>query len=853
MATFTVATATTFRALTGRAGADTYTVNGGTLTIDSDTRYNENSTASTGNLGGVTISSTLGGSVIIDATRVRAVPFSTGAGVVPAAGTTITQGGTTASLLCVMSSRTGGTVAAPGAAMPLTGYIKVRDMAGGVFASGVLTGITAVASGADEVSFIEVLGVEAQKLVVPRLGLLRTLGAMFEVGTTSGARHQTLQLPAYVANTWHPGVWVETAASSGVFKFWANGYSRWATTNLSSDSRCRMVYIDGTGLCRIGGDGTSAIGDLPVSGCRVRVPNIVLSSTNSTVGYAANAAPSTTLSTRYAITATNGVFDLNYLSSAWNGDFQSPYQLNATYCAFLDRVQLVKLAAASTITQLHTGLGPAAYDGIAFLLQGCLNGGTLTDCSGTRAVAGGAGAYATNFVNSSGWTINTFRAHFSVVRAASSATLYFNTCANTTVNTLELVGDLLDCNALTNCTITNIVYADVPTGSTSTSLPVKGVTLRGSTAGCLFDGMTLWPGVVNVHPYTSFLSINTVLNSRVRNFGTAAAPLTGGSANATGIGVQDTGNCDTVNIQRMWFSNLRTQTFNAVTGSTRMTWENIYGAEAQQSTMQSLNSIIRGHRGNATNVTNYTGVFGTHFWDGFISDTSARAALVFSEKTNDPLTSSGYAVTAGAPTFLADGSLKMAAAGDQIVWTWGWPLLGWSALSTVTAAATNLGNHTLEFDVDAGGGYTGYRTLNATNLAATSVAPAGFTLRVRITCNTASSTNLLTALAIDGATTLAQQNAATRALDSYSVTLTGLQPNSEVRAYAGTDPLTAVEIAGVELSGAGFTFTHASAGVAGYIQVIALGYNALQVPITYSSSDVSFPIQQNLDRNFLNP
>ena len=853
MASFTITTPTLFRALTGRAGNDSYTVNGGTLTIDCDTRYNENSSTTTGNIGSSTISSTLGGSLIIDATGVRGIPFTGGSGTVPAVGTTISQGGVTGVLLCVMSARTGGSVVAAGGAVPTSGCLKVRAVAGGSFSAGALSGITATATGPDEVSFIEVVGVEGVKFSVPRLGLMRTLGAMFEVGTTSGARHQTLQLPAFVANTWYPGVWIETAAGSDTYKFWANGYNRWSTTYLGADSRNRMVYIDGTGLCRIGGDGTNAIADLPASGCKVRVPNIILSSTNSTVGYAANASPNTALSSRFSITATNGVFDLNYINCSWNGDFQSPYQVNANYCGFLDRVQFVKLAAASSITQVHTGLGPTAYDGIAFLLQGCLNGGTLTNCSGTRATAGGAGAYATNFVNNAGWTINTFRAHFAITRTVSSAALYYNTCTNCTLDGLELIGDMVDCNALSNCTIKNITYADVPVGTSSTTVAVRAVSLRGATTNSLVDGFSLWPGVSNVHPYTAVLLMNTVLNSRVRNFGSAATPLNCGTVNATGAGVQDTGNCDTVKVQRMWFSNLRTQPVSTQTGSTRMTWENIYGSESQQTIFNSLNSIVRGVRMNSTNPTAYSGVFGTHFWDGFTGDTTARAALILSEKTTEPLTSSSYAVTAGTPIFLADGSLKMANVGDQIVWTWGWQLLGWTALSTTTITGTSTTNMTFEFDVDTGSGYTGYRALTNANLAATTVSSTGFTLRIRVTCNTAATSTLLTGLVIDGTTTLALQNAATRSLDSYNVTLTGLQPNSEVRAYTGTDPTTAVEIAGVELSGSGFTFSHAVPGAAGYIQLIALGYNALQIPITYSAGDVSFPIQQNLDRNFLNP
>jgi hypothetical protein len=88
---------------------------------------------------------------------------------------------------------------------------------------------------------------------------------------------------------------------------------------------------------------------------------------------------------------------------------------------------------------------------------------------------------------------------------------------------------------------------------------------------------------------------------------------------------------------------------------------------------------------------------------------------------------------------------------------------------------------------------------------------------------------------------------------SAQVVLTGLQAGSEVRAYLGTNPATSVEIDGVETSGTTFTFSQSAAGQQGYITIIALGYNALYIPITYSSLDVEIPVQQTVDRVYNNP
>lgn len=86
-----------------------------------------------------------------------------------------------------------------------------------------------------------------------------------------------------------------------------------------------------------------------------------------------------------------------------------------------------------------------------------------------------------------------------------------------------------------------------------------------------------------------------------------------------------------------------------------------------------------------------------------------------------------------------------------------------------------------------------------------------------------------------------------------TLTFTGLRSGSEVRCYVGADPTSATEIGGVESSGTTFAFSHSSGGLSGYIVIHSLGYNSINLPITYSGSDQSIPIQQQLDRNYTNP
>lgn len=160
-----------------------------------------------------------------------------------------------------------------------------------------------------------------------------------------------------------------------------------------------------------------------------------------------------------------------------------------------------------------------------------------------------------------------------------------------------------------------------------------------------------------------------------------------------------------------------------------------------------------------------------------------------------------------------------------------------STVFTLSAAGTNAASQALAFS-----------SLHSE----TSIVPAtGFKMKLKVKINTYAATNLLTTIAIptvvSGTNLLVQYP-----LDTVNLTFTSLKAGSEVRCYTGTDPISAVEIGGVESSGTSFSFSHSSGGVSGYIQILATGYQNITLPFTYSTSDQSIPIQQQLDRQYQN-
>jgi hypothetical protein len=234
LANQTVTTAVNYddAAISGLLDGESITINGGALTIDADTQINQQAAA----FGIVTLSSTLGGSVLIDGTKVWEVPFSSSSGNVPTQaalgsnGVTGGSSGATGELTRVWASGSFDPAVA-GAAMPAAGYVKLRSKTGNFQAGETITlpgGATIVASNAGKRGAIQVIartiGGTSVFMAVPRLSSCVVDGDWYDLGTTNGADNQTFTLPVREELG---GVQIETAPGSGVYEWYANGGDIW--------------------------------------------------------------------------------------------------------------------------------------------------------------------------------------------------------------------------------------------------------------------------------------------------------------------------------------------------------------------------------------------------------------------------------------------------------------------------------------------------------------------------------------------------------------------------------------------------------------------------------------------------
>lgn len=530
MTAFTVTVAQNIDALASKAGGDTYAINGGILTIDQDTRYGTNQTTSA-SMGAITISSTLGGIVNIDGRYVRLIPFTGGSGVVPASNTTISIGGASGKLIGVWSSLTTAPTAAA-AAMPSTGWIKIKAWNEIPFTAGSLTGISATGD-VDITGWLDIIGDDAGTISIPRLGEWNVKGAWYQLGSTTGANTGTYQLPTSGLTKYCPGVFVESSPGSDSYQFYANaGTSPATAASFSSDWRSKVCWVSTDGIVRFGHDGTnSAGGYVPASGCNIRVGNVFLMSC-TTAARTVNSQPHATLATRYeTLTTSAGKIVIDKASVGWYLNCSQAYSVALTDTAVFDNITVSECATALTWTRVGVGQS-AALANLALTMSLNFAGGSMTDITLTVSGLLASSSYISSIADSSGFTFTRLNT-INMTPARGNATtgaLALTRVSNFTFNDSNIGGGRLYIVTSKFITITNTTYSDNVANNTTTGFPMYMVDIAAGCDNIKIDGVN-FGGLYMTQPYNGILQIGAAgcTNIKLRNIGTYDSPLSMGS------------------------------------------------------------------------------------------------------------------------------------------------------------------------------------------------------------------------------------------------------------------------------------------------------------------------------------
>lgn len=854
MATYTITTAQNIDELTAKAGGDTYNVNGGTLTIDQDSRVGLNQTTSS-TLGPITISASLGGTVNIDGTDIWMIPYTSGSGNVPAWNTVITRNTGTGKLIGVHSSLTAASTAT-GAAMPATGFIRVKQKSGD-YTAGALTGITATASDAGRVGWLEIVADDASTTTANRLGAFNVTGEWYEIGTTSGASNQTMQIPSNGVLQHVAGVFIETSVGSGVFEEYPNAGI--VTTTGTEAARGKCVWIDNTGLVRIGNSGAATNGYTPVSGLRVVIGNVFLRCC-TTAARTANVIPNATIATRYDFTTTGGgVITLDKCDMAWYFSCSQAYSVNVSNTGFMDGILLNEIAQPMTFSHVMVGNKPTTALVVAPLTMTlCLAGGTFTDCTFQRVATAANNSTNVIMTDCDGFTFTRVTSRYAALRAHTlPVSLTATRVNNTTFDTPRIIDGQVSLVTCTNVRFDDTIYIGGVSGTTSATNPCTAFLLTSNCLNTVIDGLTL--PVTNNHPYTALFSIGVAgcTNTDIRNIGTYASPLSLGSASATGLIFTLATSAAALNtrVQRVYCSNTRTGIMTGDNSSKGLIMDNVFGDYADAADVSAVLNMTQRMIGGTKALTAQTGIYGTHWMDYYTSTTAGRLAIVMNEATAE--TNSLITLANGA-AFTSAGGLYMPVIGHQAVFETPEYVIGHTAFtnSALVMAGGTVGNYRFEYSIDLNDG-NGYSAMTSavhtaaqlgTALNGETIDPVlGFKLILQIDTTTTNATAITSVYMPMTSTTTTQ--AYQYPLDTITLQLTGLVTGSDIVVLQAS---TETELVNVDANaGSDYNFVYETPETVDIV-VHKNGYKYQAIRgYPLSSTDTSLPIVQVADRDYL--
>jgi len=768
MATFTITGTQNIDALTGKTGGDIYNINGGTLVIDQDSRsWLNNSTTSS--MAGIAISATLGGKIIIDTSKVREIPFDTGAGVVPAFNTLITQWSASGKLIAVYSTLNSWPIVS-GAAMPATWFIKVKDWNSVAYTTWALTGISANATSADKQWWIELVADQAQTTTLVRLWSFEwnkdNPNLLYEIGTTSGVAGQILNTPTFWgANSFIPTVWIEDWL--WWLEKWTGMYSTvFSSTNFWTDWRSKVFHTITNWQIRFGNDWTTNVWAVPTAWRKVYIPTVILRQTSS-ANRAVNLLPSTTITSRPEFATTGGwVIIFNSHIWDWYFNFAQAYSISMRNFAYFDSMVVSNSGSKPDCRNFWCWVSLLAAAATAYPILDTLNSfwSNFEDYNVMRT--GTAWSSIVSYCTGTIWPVHKnaviWFATFS--RPSNNYWFYATQCPDLVIENVQTT----NCNVvLATCVNFNISWHDYidryvwTTASTPTAI-YQFVT----TTSCdqwVYEDFTIGTNNTypNVHSYNGIYNPQYSSNIILKNGGTPTSTLWW-ATNAMAYLLADSWNNDNIKLQRIYLTATRVAPQLWSAASKNIVFENCV-ATAWTLWLWQSTSLIKWMRATTLSISWQPACYWTHRYNTFTNDTTWIITVAMNEATIDTASQVELVSLWATSWFTSTWILAIPTLWDQIIWTTPYYIKWYTAFANLALTITwvNTGNYSYEYDLDIndGNGFTGtWRTADWPTLSAESINPVDwFKLKLRVTTTTASVTNSLTYIRINMVTTATAQ------------------------------------------------------------------------------------------------
>jgi hypothetical protein len=738
----------------------------GHLVMDADNRWGQNNAV----YSGVVLQGE--GKWTVDGTKIWEIPFSNSTGTVPSLSTLDSNpvlgltSGATGELFRVWSTTQTTPIStsliplSSDVTMPTTGYIKLRYKSG-TFQAGETIRLpnnsTIVADNAGKRSWINIVARATTNTTVRRQGQCKMTGDWHYLGVTNGNDNQTFQFPTFDAC---PAIWVETLPNSNVYEIWPNaGYSwDYNESTLGNGLKNSLITTDIRGkyfgmidplngviqIAKRDGLGNKA-GYKPVAGCRVRIPNIILSSSYTVAPYNTNTYTRTLSSEARKHTITFQDFYLDKVSSNWILNTQNCNSVYIKDSSISDNCTFANVQKGVEV--INTCISPSYW------LDNNANSFSMRYCN--NVLLSGLDVFT------SGWNPNSYTNKNTVAVISEQENLNIQDCkfvlsipseangttangrsmaisqiGNSTLNNIKLVGAVgTVASNCRNILIQNTQYSYTIAASSYDTSSSGFVYEFDSCKDITVDGLN-WNNDIKSTIITGTLTriYNNSDNITFQNFGTYNSPLYTGDGNTIssterlgwiGEATNSTYSFDSAsNIKyiRVYLTGLRSNNNSNTShgGAIRefsgypnnVTLQNVHilsGGNVFNPRSRDL--TLQGCRGSLPISTFYTNaVYGTQFTDIYTSGTTGTLTLYTGNEPSDttsPYLSTNILLNEGDGGFTGDGRLLLYTQGHSVIWEMPYYALGYTAFLSggLTIYGTGGSNYIMEYQYDKGSGF----------------------------------------------------------------------------------------------------------------------------------------------------
>lgn len=749
---------------------------------------------------------------------------------------------------------------------------------------------TASAAGIDTVGFLTICGREGLGITTTRLANVIIRGSWYEFPNSgSGLRPQVFlppearYLPTQATASFLapiPAMWVETNSGSGNFTPWINGgyMSGSGVSGSRGDCFFHWPHLAGTGATTIWSSsfisasfplttwGKGHNGNLINAHSRVRVPNISLI---SAIAADAKGTSSfhTTPNSRYDFTTTNaGVIDCDKVSTAgWYFSLSQPFSALFRYCGMFAS-STTEVGTSLTFDNCGIGIFPNVDDQ-PLTFTGNYGSSTIANCNvGRMRTSAGTILTATSCKN-----VNISNSIFAASGSGTGNLMSFVNCANVTMSNSKTTGGP---NSFTTYCDTIYIVSHSHYDSISGSIPsTRAGFIFTNCNNFLVDSLITESACgTGSAQRGNLFTVTSCNNIRFRNIGSPTAPY---PLNFQVDYPFNLANFNTLTeMSRCYFTQSRTGFLLSNNSNAGLLVQNCWADPYDLYAPIALDVKTRGIKistgsfsRDAVGIANRSqmaAVYGTHFFDNFISSTTGSIGLWAIEETSDATSAASYEVVTEPVNFDSVGGVRLQSSGSEIIWTWPWYVKGhkgFLADKSPQLFGTGSNNLNIEYQLDKGSGFSGtWVSASTHNLAAesASINPAtGFKMKLRTRCATTSLTNILYGVVFytSSSFNLQTSSGSLYPLDTVStaLTFTNVQSGSEIRVYTAN---TETELASVEDGTGSFSYNYTWEGVDSNVdvQIVSLAYEILRYEgLVLGRGGLTIPLQQRIDRNYYNP